>query len=197
MLGCLLEKERTVPDQYPLTSNTLQSACNQSTSREPVMHLGEHEVTGALGSLKAAGLLRFVHPSHGRSVTRYRQVLDERLELDRPAAALVAVLLLRGAQTAAELHSRTERLHTFGSFTDVEYQLGVLAGRGLVERLERQPGQKELRWKQLIADEAVIEHVPGSHGASSSGATGSVMADRIADLEARVARLEAALADLL
>ncbi len=120
------------------------------------------------------------------------------------------MLLLRGPQTAAELHSRTERLHTFGSFTDVEYHLGELAGRELVERLERQPGQKEQRWRQLIAEEAVVElsnrSTSGTGHASSTfstastgstGSTGSVMADRIADLEDRVARLEAALADLL
>src|SRR6185312_13067535 len=98
VIGCLLEKERTVPDQYPLSANALVSACNQSTAREPVMHLDEHEVLAALDSLKAAGLIRFVHPSHGRSVTRYRQVIDERRSLEPPATAVLALLLLRGPQ---------------------------------------------------------------------------------------------------
>ena len=114
VLGCLLEKERTTPDQYPLTLNALVSACNQSTSREPVLNLDEHEVDAALTSLKGASLLRFVHPMHGRSVTRFRQVAVEAWGLDDDAAAVVAVLLLRGPQTAAELRVRTERLHEIG-----------------------------------------------------------------------------------
>src|SRR5690349_18655182 len=96
VVGCLLEKERTVPDQYPLSVNALVSASNQATAREPVMHLDEHEILTALDSLKAGGLVRFVHPSHGRSVTRYRQVFDEHHGLEPPGAALLAVLLLRG-----------------------------------------------------------------------------------------------------
>ena len=103
VMGCLLEKERTVPDQYPLTLNTLVSACNQSTSREPVMHLDEHEIDATLTSLKSLGLLRFVHPAHGRSVTRYRQVANEKWELEVDATAIVPIeaskvpVLLRAA----------------------------------------------------------------------------------------------------
>ncbi|MCB0979741.1 MAG: YceH family protein, partial [Ilumatobacter sp.] len=154
VLGCLLEKERTTPDQYPLTLNALVSACNQSTSREPVMHLDDHEVDAVLVELKAEGLLRFVHPSHGRSVTRYRQVADEAWGLDAPSAAVVAVLLLRGPQTVAELRTRTERLHAFESVEAVDTALQVLAAQGQVRLLDRQPGQKEARWQQLLAEEA-------------------------------------------
>ncbi|MCB0956655.1 MAG: DUF480 domain-containing protein, partial [Ilumatobacter sp.] len=143
VLGCLLEKERTTPDQYPLTLNALVSACNQSTSREPVMHLADHEVDAVLAELKAEGLLRFVHPSHGRSVTRYRQVADEAWGLEAPAAAVVAVLLLRGPQTAAELRARTERLHPFDTVGEVDAVLQDLAAAGQVRLLERMPGQKE------------------------------------------------------
>src|ERR1700740_1682538 len=96
VLGCLMEKERTVPDQYPLSMNALVLACNQSSSREPVMSLDEHEVDAAVTCMKGQGLVRVVHPSHGRSVTRYRQVADEKHELDDAAAAIIAVLLVRG-----------------------------------------------------------------------------------------------------
>jgi uncharacterized protein YceH (UPF0502 family) len=188
VIGCLLEKERTVPDQYPLTLNTLVSACNQSSSREPVMQLAEHEVQSTLDGLKPQGLLRFVHPSHGRSVTRFRQVADEAWQLDPAASAVVAVLLLRGPQTAAELRTRSERLHEFASVDEVETILRDLAAAGRAQLLERQYGQKEARWQQLLAEEA--EHAAAQPLAPAPN-------DRLADLEARVARLEAALADLL
>jgi uncharacterized protein YceH (UPF0502 family) len=191
VLGALLEKERTTPDQYPLTLNALVTACNQSTSREPVMHLADHEVESTLTSLKSQGLLRFVHPSHGRSVTRYRQVADESWGLDAGAASVLGVLLLRGPQTVAEIGARVERWHSFASLHAVEDVLRELATGGRVQLVERQPGQKEARWQQLVAEETEVEHaaVP----APVAGST----ADRLVQLEARVARLEEALGDLL
>jgi uncharacterized protein YceH (UPF0502 family) len=194
VLGCLMEKQRTVPDLYPLTMNALLAACNQSSSREPVMSLDEHEVQAAVDSMKTAGFVRVVHPSHGRSVTRYRQVADERFQLEAPEAAILAVLLVRGPQTAAELRSRTERLHTFESAGAVDESLQSLVAKSLVHLLERQTGQKEQRWQQLVADEveqahAVVAVVPAAVAGS--------MADRVAQLEERVAKLEAALAELL
>jgi len=194
VLGCLMEKERTVPDQYPLTMNALVSACNQSSSRDPIMALDDFEVDAALTSMKTQGLLRIVHPSHGRSVTRYRQVAVEKFALDEPAAAIMAVLLVRGPQTMAELRSRTERLHPFESAAEVDASLHELASRELVRLLDRQAGQKEQRWQQLIAEEA--EPVAGPAAVVPSAVTGS-MADRVAQLEDRVAKLESALADLL
>jgi uncharacterized protein YceH (UPF0502 family) len=175
VLGCLLEKERTTPDQYPLTLNALVLACNQSTSRDPVMHLVDHEVETVLAGLKSETLLRYVHPSHGRSVTRYRQVADEAWALDPPAAALVAVLLLRGPQTVAELRTRTERMHAFESPEAVETVLRELSLRGSVQLLDRQPGHKEPRWQQLLAEEAEPTAVPagavmfGGRGAGTVG----------------------------
>lgn len=195
VLGCLLEKERTTPEQYPLTLNALVSACNQSTSREPVMKLDDHEVDAALTSLKGQGLLRFVHPSHGRSVTRYRQVADESWALEPDAAAVVAVLLLRGPQTAAELRTRSERLYEFATVDAVESVLRSLAAEQRVQLLERQHGQKEARWQQLFADEPEVTWAPAS-AVPAEAVRGSV-AERIAELEARVAHLESALADLL
>lgn len=224
VLGCLLEKERTTPDQYPLTLNALVLACNQSTSRDPVMHLVDHEVETVLAGLKSETLLRYVHPSHGRSVTRYRQVADEAWALDPPAAALVAVLLLRGPQTVAELRTRTERMHAFESPEAVETVLRELSLRGSVQLLDRQPGHKEPRWQQLLAEEAEPTSVPagavmfggraaagtvagtvGGGMVAGSTAAGSTVAgtvagstvERLATLEARVARLEAALGDPL
>lgn len=196
VLGCLLEKERTTPDQYPLTLNALVMACNQATSREPVMRLDEHEVEATLAGLKSQGLLRYVHPSHGRSVTRFRQVADESWGLEPAAAAVVAVLLLRGPQTVAELRTRTERLHPFQSLAAVEATLHALAAEGRAQLLDRHPGQKEPRWQQLLATEPEPAARP-EPGSGSGGAAAGGMADRLAQLEARVARLEAALADLL
>ena len=194
VLGCLMEKERTVPDQYPLTMNALVSACNQSSSREPIMALDDFEVDASITSMKAQGLLRIVHPSHGRSVTRYRQVAVEKYELDEAAAAVIAVLLVRGPQTVAELRSRTERLHGFESAAEVEASLQQLQEGALVRLLERHVGQKEQRWQQLIADEA--QPVAGPATVVPAAVSGS-MADRVAQLEERVAKLESALADLL
>ena len=194
VLGCLMEKERTVPDQYPLTMNALVSACNQSSSREPIMALDDFEVDASITSMKTQGLLRIVHPSHGRSVTRYRQVAVDKYELDEEAAAVMAVLLVRGPQTAAELRSRTERLHTFESPGEVEACLHRLVDSALVRLLERQAGQKEQRWQQLIAEEA--EHIAGPATVVPSAVAGS-LADRVSHLEERVAKLESALADLL
>ena len=194
VLGCLMEKQRTVPDQYPLSMNALVAACNQSSSREPVMSLDEHEVQAAIDSMKAQGLVRIVHPSHGRSVTRFRQVADEKFELDEPASAVISVLLVRGPQTAAELRSRTERLHSFESSGAVDDMLRDLAGRSLVQLLGRQTGQKEQRWQQLVAEEVEAVH---TSAAVMPAAVGGSMADRVAQLEERVAKLEAALAELL
>jgi uncharacterized protein len=194
VLGCLMEKERTVPDQYPLTMNALVSACNQSSSREPIMALDDFEVDASITSMKGQGLLRVVHPSHGRSVTRYRQVAVEKYELDEAAAAVMAVLLVRGPQTVAELRSRTERLHGFDSAAEVEASLQQLLDSALVRLLERHVGQKEQRWQQLIAEEA--QPVAGPATVVPAAVSGS-MVDRVAQLEERVAKLESALADLL
>ncbi len=195
VLGCLLEKERTTPDLYPLTLNALVAACNQTTSREPVMQLDEHEVDAALVSLKSQGLLRFVHPTSGRGVTKFRQIASEAWGLDRDAAAVVAALLLRGPQTAAELRTRTERLHEFESVDQVDAVLHALAADERAQLLERQHGQKEARWQQRFADEPEVVWAP-STAVPADAVRGSV-ADRLAELEARVARLESALSDLL
>jgi uncharacterized protein len=153
LIGALVEKQMTTPQQYPLTLNALVAACNQTSSRNPVVSYDDRTVESALTRLKEKRLLRFVFPSHGRSVTRYRQVLEEVLPLERRQLALLAVLLLRGPQTLGELRSRTERMAEFASLDEVDDELDDLASREepLVARLPREPGRKETRYAQLLA----------------------------------------------
>lgn len=167
--GSLAEKQLSTPQQYPLTLNALVLACNQSSNRDPVVSYDEAEVQAALVSLKEVGLVRFVHPSQGRSATRYRQVMEERFDLEPKGLALLAVLLLRGPQTVGELRARTERMAEFADLGDVEAQLARLGSleAPLVSRLPRQPGQKEERWAQLLAG------APPALGAAAAGAPGA------------------------
>jgi hypothetical protein len=155
VIGSLAEKQLTTPQQYPLTLNALVIACNQTSNRDPVVVYDDSMVEVALSSLKESGLLRFVHPGHGRSATRYRQVLDERFGLDPRGLSVLAVLMLRGPQTVGELRARTERMADFGSLDDVGAELERLAEGAdpLVSRMPRRPGQKEERWTQLLAGE--------------------------------------------
>jgi uncharacterized protein YceH (UPF0502 family) len=156
VVGCLIEKQLTTPQQYPLTLNALVAACNQSSNRDPVFNYDDGVVEAALASLRGVGLVRFLHPSHGRSVIRFAHALDERLGLDERALSVLSVLLLRGAQTAGELRVRTERTASFEGIGDVESELARLSAREepLAVRLGRRPGQKEERWAQLIAPAA-------------------------------------------
>ena len=153
VLGCLAEKERTVPDTYPLTLKALVTACNQSSNRWPVVQYEAGAVQRTLDDLKADGFVRFVHPSHGERSTKFRHVLGERLGLEPAEVAVVALLFLRGPQTAAELRSRTDRLHAFGSTGEVEDVLRTLASRDepLARLLDRRPAEREARWLHLLA----------------------------------------------
>ena len=148
VLGSLVEKGLATPQQYPLTLNALQAACNQTSNREPVVSYDETTVLAALDELKDQRLVRFVLPSHGRSVVRYRQVLDETLGLDARQCAILAVLLLRGPQTVGELRIRTERMAKFDSLDEMEHELELLGSREepLAHNVGRRPGQKEERW---------------------------------------------------
>lgn len=154
ILGALLEKQRSVPDSYPLSLNGLRTACNQSTSRDPVVAYDEVTLVDALGRLRDRNLVRFVKTA-GIRVVKYHQRLEEQLGLDAPQAALVAVLLLRGPQTAGELRPRTERLHSFAGRDEVESSLRELAALDppVVRELPRQPGHHDSRWVHLLARE--------------------------------------------
>ncbi|GAB3791202.1 DUF480 domain-containing protein [Nocardioides ungokensis] len=152
ILGSLLEKQSTVPASYPLSANALRSACNQSSSREPVVDYDEQTVVQTARALKERGLLRIVWSDTGRRTLKYHQTLDEHLGLEPDERAVLTVLLLRGAQTPGELRTRTERLHTFADRGEVEGCLRRMAGRPqpLVRELERRPGQHDRRWVHLL-----------------------------------------------
>ncbi|WP_426570707.1 DUF480 domain-containing protein [Aquihabitans sp. McL0605] len=152
VLGSLLEKERTVPASYPMTLNSLRTACNQSSSREPVLDLDDRTITDAIDRLKARGLARMVYAGTGARAVKYRQVLDEHLGLEPDQRALLTVLLLRGAQAPGALKTRTERLHAFDDRSDVEACLVAMAAvtPPLVQELERLPGQQDNRWIHLL-----------------------------------------------
>jgi uncharacterized protein YceH (UPF0502 family) len=161
------------------------------------MALSEHLVESAALALKAIGYVRVVHPGAGERSTRYRHVADEVLGVDEPGLALLALLMLRGPQTVAELRTRSERLHTFDSTGAVEDELAALEARtpSLVQRVARRAGERETRWMQLVAEEATpSEPAPGDDADETRPAAPRV--DRVAALEARVADLEARLAHL-
>ncbi|MFN7150348.1 MAG: DUF480 domain-containing protein [Microthrixaceae bacterium] len=198
VLGCLIEKQATTPEAYPLTLKALTTACNQSSSRYPVVDYDTQLVETTSLALTGKGLLRVVHPAHGERSTRYRHVADEGLGLDAAQLAVLAVLLLRGAQTVAELRTRTERLHTFATPAAVESTLQALAAhpRGLVRELERQPGQKETRWLQLLEVDPDGRAAAIASASSGAGARAKVDPGRLEQLERRVATLEQQLATL-
>lgn len=198
VLGALLEKQLTTPDAYPLTLNALTMACNQSSNREPVVRYEPYQVETTVLVLKTRGLARVVHPGSGERATKYRQVADERLGLDPPERALVCALLLRGAQTVAELRTRTERLHPFASPGAVEATLDALARRDppLVARVERRAGQKEERWIQLL-EVGAEDRAAAPVGAAVVTARPGASTGRLDELEARIATLEARLDELV
>lgn len=152
ILGSLLEKQTTVPASYPLTLSSLRTACNQTSSREPVMDLDEPTVEQTSRALKDRGLLRIVWSDTGRRTLKYHQILSEVLTLADDDRALLTVLLLRGPQAPGELRTRTERLYPFADRGEVEACLGRMAGREtpLVRQLERRPGQQDHRWVHLL-----------------------------------------------
>ena len=184
VLGCLLEKERTIPDSYPMTLNGLVTACNQSSNRFPVVSYDAATVQRTVESLKDMGLVRFVHPSHGERTTRFRQVIDERLALLPTEAAILSVLFVRGAQTIAEIRSRTERLHAFDSAEEVIAALDGLAARDepLALPVERRPGEREGRWTHVFTQ----EEAPATAPATAAPAARSSLEARIDELELKV-----------
>jgi uncharacterized protein len=187
VLGCLIEKQRTTPDQYPLSLNALRLACNQTTNREPVVEYDERTIKAALDRLSHREWTRFASSASSRAL-KYRHLLDERLSLSAPELSLLAVLMLRGPQTLGELKQRTERMHRFELLAEVAETVEGLSRREFVARLERRPGQKEDRYAQLLGGETPAHEVveePTSDGT-----------DRLAGIEARLERLESAFEQL-
>jgi uncharacterized protein len=150
VLGCLLEKQRTTPNQYPLSLNSLRLACNQSTNRDPVVDYDEATIRDALHRLERRGLIRL---ASGSRAAKYRHLLAEALPLDSGEQAVMTVLMLRGAQTPGELKQRSERMHPFADLAGVHETLERLIERELVMRLGRRPGQKEERYRQLLEED--------------------------------------------
>lgn len=197
-VASLVEKQLTTPQYYPLTLSAVVAACNQTSNREPVTSYADQEVLDALESLKAKRFVRAVLPSHGRSVVRFRHVLDETLGLDAPQLAVLSVLELRGPQTVAELRTRTERMTAIES---VDHELDLLAGRDdpLVERIGRRPGQKEDRWVSLLQGEtmAPAADVPAAPAqAAAPRVEDDAIRSELGDLRAEVAALRAAVEEL-
>ena len=184
VLGCLIEKQRTTPDQYPLSLNALRLAANQTTNRDPVVDYDEGTIRTALDRLGTRGWTRLASGPGSRAV-KFRHLLGDALRLDDAQLALLAVLMLRGPQTAAELRSRSERLHPFPSAAEVDETLGELVERELVRRLPRRPGEREERWTQLLGGD---EAEPPTTNVLPGPQPGSV-----AELEQRITALEARL----
>jgi uncharacterized protein YceH (UPF0502 family) len=201
VLGCLLEKQRTTPDMYPLTLNALRLACNQSTNRDPVVQYDDATLRDALHHLERRGFTRLAS-GRGRS-PKYRHLLAEALPMPDDEQAIMCVLMLRGAQTPGELKQRTERMHSFADLSAVHETLSRLIGRELVMCLDRRPGQKEDRYTQLLEDEdaqtdansaSVARPVVAPEVSSSRPYTAA--AQPVDGLEERVARLEREVAAL-
>lgn len=205
VLGSLVEKALTTPQQYPLTLNALVAACNQASNREPVVSYDEATVDTALHELKDERLVRFVLPSHGRSVVRYRHVLDESLGLDAGQSAILAMLLLRGPQTVGELRARTERMAPIDGLHGVEHELELLAARDepLVASVGRRPGQKEERWTSPLlgfaiagGDAALPTEAGVGTGPDTDPDTSPSLAQLVDDLRAEVTGLRSDVARL-
>jgi uncharacterized protein len=194
VLGCLLEKQQLTPEYYPLTLNALVAACNQRSSREPVMDLSEADVVAALERLAEHVL---VWRSAGVRADRWAHNLDRRFELDPAGKAILTLLFLRGPQTPGELRARAERMHAFATTVAVEEVLGRLASRGepMVVELLRQPGRKEARWAHLAAGQP--EPPPTPVAKAGGPVRDAELAQRLARLETRVEELAASLAALL
>jgi uncharacterized protein len=201
VLASLIEKEAATPDSYPLTLNALRLACNQSTNRHPVVAYDDRTVEAALLSLKSMGLVRFVHPAHGGRTVRYRHAADERWRLSPAELGVLSVLVLRGPQTVAEVKARTERRRESGP--NVEEILDTLAGRSpepFAVRLERRPGEREARFAHLLLGELdeAANHEPFTTGREPARRAsretpdpdGPTLADEVAELRARLERLE-------
>jgi len=187
VLGCMLEKQLTTPDIYPLTLNSLRLACNQSTNRDPVVDYDDATLRDALHHLERRGFTRLAS-GRGSRAPKYRHLLAEALPLTGDEQAVICVLMLRGPQTPGELKQRAERMHAFADLEAVHETLTRLIERDLVACLERRPGQKEDRYTQLLQEHEELPEDPP--------AVNPVVLTPVDGLEERVARLERAVAEL-
>jgi uncharacterized protein YceH (UPF0502 family) len=196
VVGCLVEKQRTTPDAYPLSLNALRLACNQTTNRDPVVDYDEPTIRAALDRLSRLGWVRLAS-GPGSRAAKYRHLLNDALGVGDDELALLAVLMLRGPQTLGELNARTDRLHRFGSLGEIEETLSALAGRELVVRQPRRPGQKEDRYAHLLGEEEPEAPPAGAVAAVAPGDDSLAGLERELDeLRAEVAELRASLREL-
>ncbi len=199
ILGCLIEKQRVTPDQYPLSLNALRLACNQSTNREPVVDYEEATIVEALRRLALRGWTRLASGAGSRA-RKYRHLLDDALGFDEAEISLLAMLMLRGLQTPGELKQRTQRLHDFPDVAAVQTTLDRLVERRHVVRLDRRPGQKEDRYKQVLGGlEEGPSEIDGGWVSAERGAAAQEVEpdeDRLTRLEREVAELRSELAVL-
>ena len=190
VLGCLIEKQRTTPDQYPLSLNALRLACNQATNRDPVADWDEATVRAGVDRLSRRGWARLAS-GPGSRVAKYRHLLDDALGRLPSEHALLAVLMLRGPQTPGELKGRVERLYPYGSIEDVQRALAALAEADLAERLPRRPGQSQDRGRHLLGGEPAAEPPRPLEGESVTVSPApSALEERVARLEEQVAALQ-------
>ena len=197
VLGCLVEKQVTTPEYYPLTLNALTLACNQKNNRNPVTSYTETEVSQALETLREKNLTYVFHGSTSR-VPKYKHVMPEVMHLSKPQMAIMCVLMLRGPATVGELRGHGARLHEFSGLEEVEETLNSLVSRepeSLIMRLPRQPGQKEARVAHLLSGEVSIDSLPEETASTRSRARGGD-SDRVAALEAEVENLKTEVAQL-
>ena len=194
VLGVLVEKQRAVPDTYPLSLNALTAGCNQKTSRDPIMNATEAEVQACIDHLRSLSLV--VESSGGR-VMRYAHNIERVLSIPSQSVALLAALMLRGPQTVGELRINTERFHRFADVSSVEGFLHELAQRptgALVMELRRQPGARETRWAHLLSGEPASAPAVASSGAPMAAET--LSSSEIAALKANVDRLQCEVTEL-
>ena len=195
VLGCLIEKQRTTPDTYPLTLNALRLACNQSTNRDPVVDYDELTIRAALERLARRRFVRLAS-GHTTRATKYRHMLDDTLSLDPAELAVLAVLMLRGPQTPGELRQRTDRLHHFPDHESLEETLRKLAERDYVIQLDRRPGQKEQRYKLLVDEDEVEEAQEVAVPRPETRDPRPEAEDRLSRVEREIAELRAELTAL-
>ncbi len=204
VLGCLIEKQRTTPDVYPLTLNALRLACNQSTNREPVVDYDDAVIRAAIDRLVRRRWATLASWANRRTM-KYRHTLDRALGLDGEEIALAGILMLRGPQTPGELRARSERLHRFGDADELQAALDRLMERELVRRLDRRPGQREERYEQLLGEEPTDEEpvqatppaAPAPEPAVAPGPpAGDDLAERVEHLERELAELRADVSSL-
>jgi uncharacterized protein len=191
VLGALVEKQRTTPDQYPLSLNALRLACNQSTNRGPVVEFDELTIRQALEGLSRRRWVRLASGAGSRA-TKYRHLLDEALELSDAEISVLAVLMLRGPQTPGELRARMDRLHRFDSHDELRGTLERLAARELVANIGRRPGQKEERYVHLLAGEGSDPPEGPTEGSDPPSPTQTTLEARVARLEREVESLKKA-----